>query len=129
MERLLLLAIVGISVTILMKNHRPEMVVPCGIVIGALLLALVLGEVTGVLDAIERLMERYQISGAYAAVLLKMVSIAYLSRFGSNLAREAGLPSVAEHLELGGRVLLIATALPSVVALLEVGVAMLEELL
>lgn len=129
MERLFLLALLGIILVVVMRTYRPELAVVCGIVTGVLLLGLLLGEATGVLDTVRRLTEQYQLPVSYLSVLLKLLSIAYLARFGSNLAREAGLLSVAEHLELGGRILLVATALPSIVALLETGIQMLEELL
>jgi len=126
MERALLLALIGTSVCLLLRQTRPEYTLGAAVIAGALVVGSILGELTGVIDTIRAMGDSLGVPTAYAAVLLKMLAIAYLATFGANACRDQGLSSLAAKLEFGGRVAVVACALPSVVTLLETGLAMLN---
>ncbi|MBR0081933.1 MAG: hypothetical protein IJP98_04240 [Clostridia bacterium] len=125
-EKLLLIALIGTSVCLLLRAVRPEYAFFAAVATGCLLLMPILSEALGVTETIRALGERFGVSDAYAAVLLKMIAITYLTSFGASLCRDQGLSALAGKLEFGGRIAVVACALPSLVTLLETGVALLE---
>lgn len=129
MEKLLLVAWIGVTLTVLLRSLRPEYALPIGAVTGALLLLLSLEEATGLFSTLQRLGTVYGVSDVYITALLKMIGIAYLTQFGVNLCRDFGQSATAGKLELGGRICVLSCAVPAVVSLLEMGLGLLNEVL
>ena len=48
----------------------------------------------------------------YIQVLLKMIGIAYIAEFGSELCRDAGFGAVAGQIEFFGKLMLLAVSMP-----------------
>ena len=126
MEKLLLIALIGITLTTLVRALRPEYAIPLGIVTCGLLLLLALEMGTGLLQTIHRIGTVYGVSEVYVAALLKMIGIAYLTQFGANLCRDFQQSAVAAKLELGGRICVLTCAAPAVITLLETGLSLLN---
>lgn len=129
MERLLLIAVVGVTMTLLLRSVKAELAAWIGVVTAGLLVLSVVGELTNVVETLQRLSEKYSVPTEYLAVLLKILAIAYLTKFGADLCRDNQQQAIAGKLEFGGRILILACVLPSAIALLELGLSLLEEAL
>ena len=84
-----------------------------------LILVLTLDELAAMSGFLREVLGRYQIDTAYLAVMLKVIGVAYLAQFASDLCRDAGEGAVAGKVELAGRVLILALCLPVFAAILE----------
>lgn len=125
---LLAIALAGTALSTLLQGERKEYGIICGLATGGLLLFMVIGELSGLFDAISTLMDKYGISSDYLTLMLKTIGIAYLCQFGIALCKDSGQGAIALKLELGGRVLLLSCALPAVMGLIEVGAELLNRL-
>ena len=121
-----MLAVIGCALAILLRSVRAEYGFIIGGATALLLLLSVIGELTGLFDTIKKLCEAYQVPLTYFAALVKILGIAYLTQFGANLCRDAGQTAIAAKLELGGRIGMLACALPVAVTLLELAVTLLK---
>lgn len=129
MERLLLIALVGSVTAVLLRTVRTEYAVIVGIVTAVLLLVLGIGSLTGIAGVFERACTEFGVSSALLASALKILGLAYLTDLGVNISRDAGQQAIAGNLELGGRILIVSCALPSIVSLLETGAGLIREAL
>ncbi|MCL2672566.1 MAG: stage III sporulation AC/AD family protein [Clostridiales bacterium] len=118
---LLAVALFGTALTVLLKQNRPEQAWIAGLVTALLLIGMVAAELTGIVSAMETFMQNYGVRGDMLSGMAKVVAIAWLAQFGVQAARDAGQSALAAQLETGGRVLLLACALPSVFSLLQLG--------
>ena len=59
------------------------------------------------------------VGDGYFAVVLKVIGIAYLTQFGAQLCADAGEGTVAEKIELAGKILMMTAAAPVLIGLLE----------
>lgn len=125
MEKLLLIALIGTGLCVMLRAIRPEYAFVSIVVTGVLLIGSVAAEATGLMDTLRKLGERFGVSEAFCAALLKMAAIAWLTSFGGNLCRDNGQSAAAGSVELGGRIALLGCAMPAVVTMLETGAAML----
>ena len=127
MERFVLIALVGVVSAIQMSAVRREY----AWLIGAATAVLLFGEgvlrFTGVSETLNRICGEYGVPIALLETALKILGIAYLTEFGVNVSKDAGQAAIAGTLELGGRILILSCALPSVVTLLETGSALIRE--
>ena len=55
----------------------------------------------------------------YFSIVLKVIGIAYLTQFGSQLCADAGESAIAAKIELAGKVLMMTAAAPVLTGLLE----------
>lgn len=126
--RILSIAVVGAALTVLVRSLRPEMAVLIGAVTALIVLLYAVGEATGVLEALKSLGETYGVDGSYVGVLLKIIGIAYAAQFGAQICCDAGESAIAGKVELCGRVLILAAALPAVTATLGTAIGLLRSL-
>ena len=110
-----------------MRTVRQEYAIMIGGATAVLLLIEGVLLFTGVSETLERLCGEYSVPTVMLRSVLKILGIAYLSEFGVNIAKDAGQQAIAGALEIGGRVLILSCALPSLVALLETGAALIRE--
>lgn len=123
--QIVLLAMIGTSIAALLKSVRPELSVVAGVITGVAVLLAVVGELTGLFDAIRALAAEYGLDDGYLGVLIKIVGIAYAAQFGADVCRDAGEAGTAAKVELAGRVLILACALPVAAATLAEAVRLL----
>jgi|GEM_PF-202460 len=124
---LLVVALTGIAFGALVKAYRPEYTLLTGLVTALILIGMVVGELTGLTAALTEIGTRYGLASRHLLAMLKIIGIAYLTQFGAQAAKDAGQGAVALKLELGGRVLMLSCALPSVLSLLELGIDLMQK--
>ncbi|HPF53067.1 MAG TPA: stage III sporulation AC/AD family protein [Eubacteriales bacterium] len=122
---MLITAITGTIMALILKNIRPEAAFACGIVTAVILMTEALSYITGIADAVFEFAARYGVNSEYIASLARIVGITCLAQFGVDTCKDAGQTAIASQLELCGRVLIIALALPAVVTLMELGASLL----
>ncbi len=118
-------ALLASSIVILIRSYRPEIALQVSIIAGVMLLVYIVTQVSGVLDSLRALAERYGISMAYIGILVRIIGIAYLAQFAGEICKDAGESAMASKVELGGRIMILAAALPAAVSLLELVASML----
>lgn len=72
-----------------------------------------------VLDAINQIQGYIRLDSRYVAILLKMIGITYVAEFSSSLCRDAGYQAVAGQIELFGKLSILVSSMPVLLALLE----------
>lgn len=122
MELVTRIAGVGLVVAIwlvLLRGRLPEFAFLMMLGFVAVALMTVLQPLSGVVATFGRLNRAAGSEGAYFAVVLKAVGIAYVAGFAAQLCRDAGQDAVAMTVELAGKVAILVVALPVFVALLD----------
>ncbi|MGI6175628.1 MAG: stage III sporulation protein AD [Christensenellales bacterium] len=115
-------AAIGIIATVLvlvLKKDRPEYAIQIGIVAGIILLLMVMGSLTRVVEFIDSLTAQYGIDAAYIGIVLKIIGIAYVAEFAALICKDAGETAIAAKVELVGKVLIVVLAIPVMHALIE----------
>ena len=115
---ILVIGVCGASVALLIRPIRPELSLLVGAVTGLILLAGAIADVAGVIDVMREIAQKYGLETEYIGVMLKIIGIAYASEFGVQVCKDAGEGAVAAKIELCGRVLTLAAALPAVLGIL-----------
>lgn len=72
-----------------------------------------------VLNAINQIQNYIRLDSRYVAILLKMIGITYVAEFSSSLCRDAGYQAVAGQIELFGKLSILVSSMPVLLALLE----------
>lgn len=126
MEKLIAVGLVGAGLCVLLRSIKPEYAIPACAAAGIVMLMLLTEDGGALHETVRRIGERFGVSEAYGKAVLKMIGISYAAEFGADQCRDAGASSLADKIELGGRIAVLSCALPAVVTLLETGAALIE---
>lgn len=119
MLQVLGLAVAAGVVLVVLRQQRPEMALLLSVATGVVLFTLVVGRLLAVIQTLETLGSRARIDVAYLGTVLKIIGIAYLADFGSQVLTDAGERAIAAKVEMAGKVLILLLAVPILVAILE----------
>lgn len=113
------IAMVAVVLLVVLREQRPEIATQLSMAVAALLFFLVLGRLKVVIDLLELLAVQAQIEVIYLTTLIKVVGIAYLTEFSSQICADAGENAVGSKIELAGKVIIVVLSLPIIRAILE----------
>ena len=112
-------AIVATLVALILKKFKPEISLQVSIVAGVVIFALMVTKLSLVLNLLNNITTKININLVYLSTILKIIAIAYIAEFASEVCRDAGEGSIAMKVEFAGKILIIVLAVPILYALLD----------
>lgn len=103
----------------LLRQQKPELAIQLSIAAGVMIFLLMVAKVMAVVDVMQTLGARARIDQAHLGTVLKIIGIAYVADFGSQVLQDAGEKAVASKLEMAGKILIMLLAVPILVAIME----------
>ena len=104
--------LVGTVLALILGQYRPEFRMLVTAAVTLLLMAMVLEQLSPVLEQLRSTMELTGLTGDYAAILFKAVGICLLTQLAGDVYRDSGESSIAFKIELAGRAAILLTAMP-----------------
>ena len=111
-------AVCAAAIALVMRRLRPEAATVLVIAAGALASLMVIPQLGQIVSGVASLAAAGGIQDGYMAQLLKVGGISLLMDFAAQTCRDAEEDGLAMKVELAGRVMLIALALPVMQSLL-----------
>jgi len=112
-------AIVATLVALILKKYKPEISLQVSIVAGVVIFALMVTKLSIVLNLLNDITTKININLVYLSTILKIIAIAYIAEFASEVCKDAGEGSIAMKVEFAGKILIIVLAVPILYALLD----------
>lgn len=104
---------------ILVRKERPEIAVLLGLAAAGLILTALLKSISQVVTVFESLAIKSQMNLAYIKLIIKIVGLAYLAGFGSQICKDAGEGSMGAKIEMAGKIFILSLGIPVMVGLLD----------
>ena len=104
--------LVGTVLALILGQYRPEFRMLVTAAVTLLLMAMVLEQLSPVLEQLRSTMELTGLTGDYATILFKAVGICLLTQLAGDVCRDSGESSIASKIELAGRTAILLTAMP-----------------
>ena len=123
------IAFIALIIIIMLKQYRPEYAVFISILTGVLILFLVMDKLTGIINLIQSIQDKYSINTQFIAtvinneflvLLIKITGIAFLSEFAVSICKDSGEAAIASKIELGSKIIIISMSIPIISNLLEI---------
>ncbi|MFK7697198.1 stage III sporulation protein AD [Paenibacillus sp. HJGM_3] len=118
----------GFIVTILaliLKEQKPLFAFLLSTVTGIFIFLFLIGKISAVIQVLEQLAAHSNINLVFLKTILKIIGIAYIAEFGSQIVRDAGQESIASKIELAGKVIIMVMAIPIITVIVETVVKLL----
>ena len=111
--------LIALVIVVLLKQYKPDFVIYVSLIAGVIILFMVLDKLTGIVDLLANLSNKAGINNQFLGILLKITGIAFLTEFAVSICNDSGETAIANKIDLGGKILIIAISIPIISALLE----------
>ena len=115
----IMFAVVAAMLVMAIREMAPQVSFYLSLFVAAILFLAVMQRVIGLLVPIERLAETANVNVVFFATVLKIIGIAYVAEFAAQIARDAGVVSIAGKIELLGKLSIIVLAVPIITAVVD----------
>ena len=110
--RIAAVVVCEIIIYMLLRQYRPEFALLSEVVCGIILLFMVADELESVLGLFDGLSMEAGLGRKTFTVLLKALGTALTVQFTADLSRDAGENAAASQIELAGKIIIAASAVP-----------------
>ena len=114
------IALIALVIIIMLKQYRPEYAIFISILTGILILFFVMDRLTGIINLIESIQDKFSINTQFIALLIKITGIAFLSEFAVSVCKDSGEAAIASKIEIGSKIIIISMSIPIISSLLEI---------
>lgn len=114
------IALITLVIIIMLKQYRPEYAIFISILTGILILILVMDRLTGIINLIQSIEDKFSINIQFIALLIKITGIAFLSEFAVSICKDSGEAAIASKIEIGSKIIIISMSIPIISSLLEI---------
>lgn len=97
---------------VVLRGQRPELALGLSLAAGAVVLLLLLQQLTPLLSSIRALLQGGGIPTHYITAVLKAAGICLLTQLTADTCRDAGEGALASKAELAGRLMLLVLTVP-----------------
>ena len=118
--RIIGIGLIALIIIILLKQYKPEFAIYISLLTGALILLLLMDQLTGIINLIQSIAGKANINSQFLALLIKITGIAFLSEFAVSICRDSGEGAIASKIELGSKIVIISMSIPIISSLLEI---------
>lgn len=114
-----ILGIVGALIGIQFKSQKQEYSMYIGFAVCIIIFSYGVQCLESILNTIFEWKELLGNSASYIGVLIKITGITYICEFCSGICKEAGFPAVAGQIEIAGKLSVLLSGMPILLALIE----------
>ncbi len=114
-----MMGILGVLLAVQFKANKPEYAMYIGFAISILIFFYGLKQVQAVLEQFDVIRGILGDAEKYLTVLLRVIGITYICEFSSGICKDAGYGSVAEQIEILGKLSVMFAGIPILFAVIE----------
>lgn len=112
-------AFVALFITLTVKRNREDIAILISIVAGIMIFIFMISKLTIVINFLQSLSNKANIDVIYLDTVFKILGIAYLSSFTSEICKDAGESSIAMKVEFAGKILILTLSIPILMAVMK----------
>lgn len=112
-------AFISLFLILFFKNNREDIVINISIISGVLIFLFMLNKINAIFVFLQTMAIKANIDTIYLNTVIKIIGIAYIASFCSEICKDAGANSIASKVEFSGKILILFLAIPILMAVLE----------
>jgi len=111
--------LIALIIIMIIKQYRPEFTLYVSLIAGAMILMLIMGKISAIIDLLTSLSNKTAINNEFLVLLIKITGIAFLTEFAVSICKDSGETAIANKMDMGGKVIIISMSIPIIASLLE----------
>lgn len=117
--RIVAFAFIALFIVVILRQHNGTLALQVSTIVGVLIFLFMIGKITAVLQLLQQLALKANIDFVYLNTIFKILGIAYLASFCSDICKDAGEGAIAAKVEFAGKILILVLAIPILMAVLQ----------
>lgn len=113
------IGLISLIIVVILKQYKPEYAVYVSMAAGVLILAFSVEKLTGIISLLQTIADKTYINQKFLGIILKITGIAFVTEFAVSICSDAGEKAIANKIEIGSKVIIIAMSIPIITSLLE----------
>jgi stage III sporulation protein AD len=112
-------AFIALFIVLIFKGRRDDLAIQISIVAGILIFLFMVNKLTIIMNFLQTLSNKANIDVVYLNTVFKILGIAYLASFCSEVCKDAGENNIAGKVEFAGKILILVLAIPILMAVMQ----------
>ncbi|SMB94812.1 stage III sporulation protein AD [Desulfonispora thiosulfatigenes DSM 11270] len=113
------IALITVVFYLVLKERNSEFALQLTIAFGTIVFLLMISKIQAILQVFGDLAIKANVNMFFLNTIFKIIGIAYIAEFGSQICRDAGSSSIAGKIEFAAKIIILTLAIPIIVAILE----------
>ena len=109
----------ALFIVLIFKGKRDDIAIQVSIAAGILIFLFMVNKLTIIMGFLQTLANKANIDVVYLNTVFKILGIAYLASFCSEICKDAGENSIAAKVEFSGKILILVLAIPILMAVMQ----------
>jgi len=110
--KIIVIGIVGCIFILILKKQNPEFGLYISIMTGVIIFFMIIGDLKTIVDSLYYIGNIIDVDSKYIKIIFKVIGIAYISEYSSELCKDCEQSSIGVKIELAGKVLILIVSLP-----------------
>lgn len=112
-------ALISALLVMTVKDEKPEIAILISVTAGIGIFIFISSYLKSILTVLTEIADEIELDLSLVGTMLKIIAIAYICEFTSQICKDSGILSLASKVELAGKILILFTSAPIVLSLLE----------
>ena len=112
-------AFAAVFIYLLLKDKKSDVAFYVLVVAGILIFMYMIGQLGEVINFIDDIASKANINTVYIEIVFKILAIAYITSFCSEICKDAGASTIASKVDFSGKIMILALAIPILMAVLD----------
>ncbi|MGL4873728.1 MAG: stage III sporulation protein AD [Clostridium sp.] len=112
-------AFVALFMFLFFKGKRDDIAILISLIAGVSILLIVILQLGEVITFFKDVANKAGMDIVYIGIIMKIIAIAFLTSFASEICKDAGANSIGGKIELAGKVCILLLAIPILMAVLD----------
>jgi stage III sporulation protein AD len=113
------LGLIATFLVVLLKEHKSSAAFLLTVFAGCVIFLFLIDKISEILRMLQKMAADTKINMIYVETILKIIGIAYIAEFAAQISKDAGQGAIASKIELGGKIIILALAIPILTAIIE----------
>lgn len=113
------IALISTFLALIIKEQKPNFAFLLIVFVGCTIFLFLIDKIYAIIHMLEKLAVNAKVNMVYIETILKIIGIAYIAEFASQITKDAGQGAIASKIEMAGKILILAMAIPILTVLIE----------
>nr|WP_207789254.1 stage III sporulation protein AD [Neobacillus terrae] len=113
------IALVATFLALIIKEQKPNFAFLLVVFTGCFIFLFLVDKISEIILMLEKLAINAKVNMVYVETILKIIGIAYIAEFASQITKDAGQGAIASKIELAGKILILAMGIPILTVMIE----------
>ncbi|UQD52702.1 stage III sporulation protein AD [Bacillus methanolicus] len=113
------IALISTFLALIVKEQKPNFAFLLIVFVGCTIFLFLVDQIYEIIHMIEKIAVNANVNLIYVETILKIIGIAYIAEFATQITKDAGQGAIASKIELAGKILILAMAIPILTVLIE----------